>query len=78
MYDRPSQLVCELGGLVEAASPAPSRVKRYRHHAVGVAEDRCAGFTHERAEPDCQRVPSVVFQEVDELSEGALVGTDGA
>ena len=53
-------------------------VEWYRYHTVCVTEDRGASLTHQRAECDREGVPSVVLQEMDDLSEGALVGTNGA
>ncbi|MDE0829547.1 MAG: hypothetical protein OSB03_10125 [Vicinamibacterales bacterium] len=78
VYHRSLQLGCEFGGLIEAAEPATSCVEWYRYHTVCVREDRCAGLTHQRTECDREGVPSIVLQEMDDLSEGSLVGTDGA
>jgi hypothetical protein len=78
VYHRSLQLNCEFGGLIEAAAPATSCVEWYRHHTVCVTEDRCASLTHQPAECDREGVPPIVLQKMDDLSEGSLVGTDGA
>lgn len=78
VHNRTLQPVCQLGGLVETALPSASRVERHRYYAVGVEEDCGPGLTHDRAESDGERVPSFVFQEVDKLPQGALVGPDRA
>jgi hypothetical protein len=74
---REFQLSRELGGLVEAACSATPRMERHRNHAVRVGEDRRPALTHQHAELDGEGMPPVEFQEMDELSECPLVGTDG-
>ncbi len=76
MYHWEVQLGRELGGLIEPAGPSTPCMQRHRYHAVRVGEDRPAALTHRDAQTNGEGMSPVIFQEMDDLSECSVVGSD--
>jgi hypothetical protein len=53
-------------------------VKRYRNRAGGTVEDLRTMALHQRAKRPRERPPGVIFERVDNRSQRAFIGADGA
>lgn len=76
--DRDAEVAREIRRLIEAAMPAPGRVKRNRHGAGGAVEQRRPALTHERRQRPGERTARVVFQRVHDCAERTGVLANGA
>jgi hypothetical protein len=63
----------EIVRLIEAAAVLPPRMKRDRHHAIGIAEQLDATFTHQRTEARRNRSPAIVLQCVNDVLHPPLI-----
>jgi len=75
---RHTQVPRQLFSLVEASPCATPRMEGYRHHPVCALQHMSAGLDHERRQGTGQAPPPIVFECVEDRSQGPFIVPSGS